>query len=359
MSLTANGQFLTTLGYNNIDQQYVQSSVSPSAYSSVVESSQIFPVPTNREAFCNPYQVQVGEGQYQSYVTNPASADPQTSIMNNNSTMSYTVQTPQVDYQNSYLLAGAEFRPMVPHKAQCYEIPEQVPSGLSYGGHQVFAPVLCQDSVLYTKSLAGDADTPSQILQKKLIQHEPCIHTLTKLESDLEVLKKQSAYHEHEIQNLKQICERKDITIGILKQNLTSQECEIARIKKECKEKDISIEALIYEEADEPTESKEVEMPKVISTNIGKEVEANHFGRSYTDKTSNQITQELARLRLENRDVIRLQAKLCKLELKNGEYERIKGENLSQRQEITRLERKLQLCEKGSVDAIPPRKLSE
>jgi len=351
MSLIANGQFSSTVSYNNLDQQYI----APSAYSSVVESSKISPVPTNREAYCNQYQVQVGESPYKNHVNSVTSADPQTSIMNNNSTLSYTVQTPQVYYQNVYQLAGQ----MVPQKAQCYELPEQVPSGLSYGGHLVFAPVLGQDSVLYNKPLTGDGDTPSQILQKKLIQHEPCIHTLTKLESDLEVLNKQSAYHQREIQNLKQICERKDMTIGILKQTLSSQECEITRIKKEFKGKDISIEALTFEEADEPTESKEVEISKVMSTNIEKQVEANYFGRSYTDKTSEEITQELVRLRLENRDVIRLQAKLCKLELKNGEYERIKVENLSQRLEITRLERKLQLCEKGSVDAIPPRKLAE
>jgi len=192
--------------------------------------------------------------------------------------------------------------------------------------------------------------SPSQILQRKLIQHEPCIHTLTKLESDIELLKQRSTLQEHEVQNLKQTCDRKDLTIGILKQHRNWQECEIARLKKECKEKDIAIEGLNSEKAIDSTESKAIEMPKLLSQNSRKQVELDQLVKSSSVNTLDQIKQELTRLRLENRDVIRLQAKLCKLELKDGEYERMKVENLSQRQELNRLERKLQKLEGCSAE---------
>jgi len=67
-----------------------------------------------------------------------------------------------------------------------------------------------------------------------------------------------------------------------------------------------------------------------------------------SDRASDTMRQELVRLRLENRDIIRLQAKLCKLELSHDEHKQIKEENLSQQHEIAKLERRLQTFETDS-----------
>jgi len=210
-----------------------------------------------------------------------------------------------------------------------------------------------QDNDVTGKQLNRDIVCHSDILQKKLVQHEPCIHTLLKLEADLEVCKKQCAQQQQEVYNLEQSCERKDITICNLKQHLSYQECEIARLKTECKEKDISIEVLNSEKAVEPIEHKKIETALVLYNNYGQLAELNHLSRSMSEKDSGVMTQELARLRSENRDVIRLQAKLCKLELKDGEHERMKAENLLQRQEIARLERRLRMFEEGTSKMSP------
>jgi len=124
-----------------------------------------------------------------------------------------------------------------------------------------------------------------------------------------------------------------------LKQHLSWQQCEINRLNKDYKQKNISIEDLNSEKAVELTEAKEVE------TLNGQAIS---FSNKSCEKGSEAIQQELARVRFENLDVIRLQAKLCQLELNQSEFKRVKEENMSQRHEIASLERRLQTLDDGS-----------
>jgi len=60
-----------------------------------------------------------------------------------------------------------------------------------------------------------------QIPMNNVCQHEPCRHTLSKLESDIRLLKKQSVQQRLKIKRLKHKCKRKDTTISILKQQMS------------------------------------------------------------------------------------------------------------------------------------------
>jgi len=162
------------------------------------------------------------------------------------------------------------------------------------------------------------------------------------------VLKKQTAQQLQKIQLLKKRCEKKDITTVILQEQLSHQEREIKNLKIKCKEKDIA------KETDESTESKEIEEPsRSPSKNTEPLIELNPLSSSLNDIAREDIMKEIVRLRSENRDMISLQAKLCKLELRYGEQGRIKAENLFLQHEIARLEWRLQMFGEGSINASP------
>jgi len=347
MSTATQGQISSSFTYITPDHQYLQENV-PTVYATGPETTMQL---LSGEAFYNQYQTPIHESPSQGYVVSQLNSIPQTSFQENQSAVVYTFQRPEVGYQ--YQFAGVECSQLAPQTASSYQVAAQPTQALQYCGQQVLAQA--QGSDIGGNQVAGDIECQSGILQRKLIQHEPCIHTLLKLEADVESLKKQCAQQQQEVYSLKQSCERKDITICVLKQNLSNQECEITGLKTECKEKDISIEVLNSEKALEPIESKEIEMARLPSRISGQQVEANHLSRCVNKEANGEMKQELNRLRLENRDAIRLQAKLCKLELKDEEHERMKAENLSQRQEIARLERRLQMFEEGtslSIDGV-------
>jgi len=351
MSTATQGQFCSSFTYNTSDQQYLQENI-PTLYTTRPETTmQLFSEHASGEVYCNQYEAPIGESQSQGYVVSQPNSIPQTSIQENQAAVAYTFQRPEVVYR--YQWTGADCTQLPPQTAPSYQVVAQPTQALQYCEQQVLATTQTQGNGIAGNQLAGDIECQNGILQKKLIQHEPCIHTLLKLEADVEALKKQCAQQQQEVYSLKQSCERKDITICVLKQHLSKQECEITSLKTECKEKDISIEVLNSEKALEPTESKEIELPRLQSRNSGQQVEISHLSRCMNEEANGDMKQELARLRLENRDVIRLQAKLCKLEVKDDEHERMKAENLSQRQEIARLERRLQMFEEGTENLSP------
>jgi len=347
MSTTTHGQFWSSLAYNSpAQQQCFQNNVIPSDYTSRSEPNvQIFSSQVDGDAYGNPYQAKVVESQQQNYVVGQLSP---AHTQENSTSLSYGLQTAQSWYQ----WIGTHNQQFA--QQHNYEVQAQSSPVLPYYEEQIVEPSQGQDNDLCNGSLARGVQYLSQQLQEKLIQHEPCIHTLNKLEYDIEVLKKQTAQQLEEIQLLKKSCETKDITKGILKQHLSQQEREIKNLEKKCKEKDISIEVLNSEKAEDSTESKEIEEPgRSLSKNSEPMVELNPLSSSVSDIAREDIMKEVVRLRLENRDMIRLQAKLCMLELKYGEHGRIKAENLSLRHEIARLERRLQIFEEGSVNASP------
>jgi len=339
MSTTTHGQFCSSLAYcSPAQQQCFQNNVIPSDYTSRPEPNvQIFSAQANGDAYGNPYQAKVGESQQHNYVVGQI---PPTPTQESSTSFSYGLQTVQSGYQwvGTY---NQELAQQHNYQGQSQSAPV-----LPYY-EQIVAPSQVQDNDLCNGSFARGVQYLSQQLQEKLIEHEPCIHTLNKLEFDIEVLKKQNAQQLQEIELLKKSCERKDITKGILKQRLGQQEREIKNLKNKCKEKDISIEVLNSEKAEDFTESKEIEESESLSKNTDPLVDLNLLSSSLSDIAREDIMKEVVRLRLENRDMIRLQAKLCKLELKDGEYGRIKAENWSLRHEIARLERRLQMFEGG------------
>jgi len=342
------GQFCSSFISNIPDQEYLQKNFVPIVYTSGQETTiQHFSAQVGGGVCYNQYETPVGESISQGFVVSqPISIVPQTSIQVNQDALAYSLQGPACGYPGLNQGAEVECLQLTHQVAPSYQVTVQPTQGLQICG----TTTQVQDNDFSEKQFNRENLCNNRILEEKLVQHEPCIRTLLKLEADLEVFKKQCAQQQHEVNNLKQSCERKDITICNLKHHLSQQECEINRLLMECKEEDISIEVLSSENAVDPFESKKFERPMVLYNNHGHQVELNHLSRK---KGSGEMKQELTRLRLENRDVIRLQAKLCKLELKDGEHERLKVENMSQRQEIARLERRLQKFEVGTSNVSP------
>jgi len=348
MSTTTHGHFCSSLAQNSsAQQQCFQNNVTPSDYVSRPEPNvQIFSAQANRDAYSNPHQAKVVESQQQNYFVSQLLPTP---TLENSTLFSYGLQTAQYGYQ----WVGTHNQEYA--QQHNYDVHARSAPVLPYY-KQIVEPSQGQDSDLCNGSFTPPPGVQylSQQLQEKLIQHEPCIHTLNKLEYDIELLKKQTAQELQEIQLLKKNCEMKDITEGILKEQLSQQERKTKILKKKCKEKDISIEMLNSEKAEDSTESEEIEEP---SRNLSKTTEPlvklNPLISSLSDIAREDIMKEVVRLRLENRDMISLQAKLCKLELSYGEHGRIEAENLSLRHEITRLERRLNMFEEASDNPSP------
>lgn len=320
MSNTSQASPWSHLAYSTPTQhQYSQTNCRQPMYSSSSPGTNM-QLLTNGEAYCNQYQARVQENSRKGYMfTQPSSSDP---MHGNHAAVSYTPQTTQAAYQ----WAGADML-----HTKSYEVQGQT---MAHCGYQTLAPPQgqCGNSIAH--------------LQEKIIHHEPCINTLTKLEADVGVLKEQSVQHQLEIRRLNQSSKRKDTTISLLKQQMSWQEFKINRLTKDSKEKDVSIEVLNSEKAVEHTEAKEFEIYMPPPNQEMDESRPNEFLSE--KKPSETMKQELARLRLENREIIRLRAKLCKMELDRNELKRVKEENVSQREKIARLEHNFQTFDYGS-----------
>merc|ERR1719357_523132 len=124
------------------------------------------------------------------------------------------------------------------------------------------------------------------------------------------------------------------------------QECKIKRLERDCIEKDMSISSHDLKKVVESIESCVLETPILY----GKEVKgSNSYNKFFTEHTNEAIKEELVHLQKWNRDVIRLQAKLCQSELNHKEYIRVQKENISQLREIARLKRRLKVCDEGNI----------
>jgi len=174
------------------------------------------------------------------------------------------------------------------------------------------------------------------------------------LEANLAVLSKETNQQQLEIRRLENSCKKKDNNIVILKQQSNLKACSFNTKNNDCKEKDASIEVLKLEKAEElENEESETSVPNA------QQIEESCSNDKFLCRPSSvSMKQELLRLRLENRDVIRLQAKLCKLKLSHDELKHIKEENSSQRHEITQLERRLLTFEEDSGVSIISRDLT-
>jgi len=235
--------------------------------------------------------------------------------------------------------------PCLMQALQMYAVPVQPSHNPQYIKHQSANPACNEHSVVRRNILNFE----SQTTQESLVQHEQYINLVTKLEIQLNFLKKQSDQQQNEIKKLKLNCRRKDRTIAILKQQMSWQECKIKRLEKDYIEKDMSIKSRDLEKVVESIESCVLETPILY----GKEVKgSNTYNKFLTEHTNEAIKDELAHLRKTNRDVILLQKKLSKSKLNHNEFIRIQKENVSQLHEIGRLKRRLKMCDGGNRESI-------
>lgn len=311
-------------------------------------SMELTPILTNEEAYYNQYQAQLKEHPSKDYVFTPTNiSGPFASIQRNPAAVFYSQLASQAAYQSVYQGAGPQTGLMT---TQGYDIQTQAALDLQYGGHQILAPSEGDHTKVYFNSLGYQ----SVMLQDKLDQHQTCIKALMKLEADLEVLSKETFQQRLEIRMLENSCKKKDNTIAVLKQHSNLHACGTSTQNDNCNEKEMSKEMFNSEKVWEP-ENKDIETPVPNAMQI-------EGSRSY-DKflcmsSSETVKQWLLCLRLENRDIIRLQAQLCKLELRHDELKHIKEENSFQRHEITQLERRLQTFEEDSGISIISRDLT-
>jgi len=221
-----------------------------------------------------------------------------------------------------------------------YEVQTQAMAELQYGLNQnVTSLEAPQNEMCYT-SLGYQ----NELLQNNLVKHKPCIDTLLTLEANLALLNKETCEQRLKICRLEESCKMKDNTIANLKQQRNLQDCRISTLTNNYIKKKIASNV-------SNSEKKLAQESEKIETPLKNEVDV--AGDRFNNKllcprSSDEMRQELVRLRLENRDVIRLQAKVCKLELSQGELKHLKEQNSSQRQEIAQLERRLRAFEEDS-----------
>jgi len=305
-------------------------------YRSSGQAPSIQPQSVQGEVFPNQYQARITYNPPQGFaLAQMGTPNPFTAAQLNQTAMSCSPQPTPAGYQRMCQVAAqtGHMTGLQP-TAHGYELQAQGTVEVPYGGRHVFVPSIGQYNELSNMSLRQ--------LQFNTIQHEPCIHTLSKLESDVGVLKKQSVQQRLEIKRLEHNCKRKDTTISILKQQMSWKECKMNKLIEDCKKKDIILESLNSERADE---SKKIETPILNS----QESEGHHANNKYlTEKSNDVMMKEIDRLRTENKDVNRLQNKLCKLELDPEVVKRAKAENLSQRRTIASLKQKLQIFDERS-----------
>jgi len=289
------------------------------------------------EVFPNQYQAQITCNPSQGFaVTQMVSPNPYASAQVNQAAMSCSPEPTHAGYQRMCQVTSQTGHmtalQQIPHGSQ---VQAQAKLEVPYTASHVLVPSLGQYNAVSDMSLR-------QIQLNNGIQHEPCIHTLSKLESDVGLLKKQSVQQRLEIKRLEHKCKRKDTTISILKQQMSWKECKMNKLIEDCKKKDILLESL----TETAGGSKKIEMPKLDT----QEGERHHENNKYlTEKSNDAMMKEIDRLRIENKDVNRLQNKLCKLELDPEEVKRAREENLSQRRTIASLKQKLQTFDERSV----------
>jgi hypothetical protein len=302
------------------------------------------PQPSQEELYCNQYQTQIPVTPLQVFgLTNNCSAIPFNTIQGNGP-LSSTQQSSQSDYHRICQLAAQTGNAQsLQQNVFGYGVQTQATQEVPQCGNQVFAQSFRQVHDLGDFSLQNNR----QIYQKNLIQHEPCVHTLSKLETDMGVLQEQSVQQQLEIQRLEHSCKRKDTTISILKQQLSWKECKMKKLIEDCEKKDIIIESF------EPVKAgvaDEIEKP-MLNSQESEGIQSNN--KYLTEKVTEAMMKEIDRLRIENKDVYRLEGKLSKLVLEPEEVERAKQENLSQRLLITSLKQKLQAFDEHSgVDSV-------
>jgi len=311
-------------------------------------SMQRTPILTNEEVYYNQYQAKQQQDQSHGNVFTLTNISPPfASFQGNTPSVFYSQQTSQAAYESVYQWA-------VPQTAltttQTYNVQPQAALDLKYSGHQILAPVEGTHTQVYVNSWGYQ----NKILQNQLVEHQPCIQKLMELEANLAVLSKETNQQQIVIRRLENSCKKKDNNIVILKQNSNLKACGINTKNNDSKEKDTSIEVLKPEKIEEP-ENEESK----TSVHNAQQTEENRSNDGFLCRISSEsMKQELLRLRLENRDVIRLQAKLCKLKLGHDELKHIKDENSSQRHEITHLERRLLTFEEDSGVSIISRDLT-
>jgi len=302
-------------------------------YGSSEQATCMVPLPNQEDVYCDQYQAQMpGTPTLGFALTQMGSSTPFATVQGNQ-TISYTPQSTQSGYQRMCQVAAQTGHlPSLQHNVFGYEVQRQATNDVPYNGNQILAPSLGQLNEF------GDVSFQNygQIHQKNPLQHEPCIHTLSKLEADVGVLKEQSVQQQLQIKRLEHSCKRKDTTISILKQQMSWKECKMNKLIEDCKKKDVLIESL---NSGKTVGSKEIETPVLD----GLQSEGHQSNNKYlTEKAKEAMMKEIDRLRIENKDVNRLQDKLSKLELDPEEVKRAKEQNQSQRRIIASLKQKLQ-----------------
>lgn len=311
-------------------------------YGSSEQGTCMVPLPNQEDVYYNQYQAQMpGTPTVGFALTQTGSSTPFATVQGNQ-TISYTPQATQSGYQRMCQVAAQTGHlPSLQHNVFGYEVQRQAANDVPYHG-TVGTQILAPSSGQLNEFGDVSFQNYSQIYQKNQLQHEPCIHTLSKLEADVGVLKEQSVQQQLEIKRLEHSCKRKDTTISILKQQMSWKECKMNKLIEDCKKKDVLIESL---NSGETGGSTEIETPVLD----GQQSEGHQSNNKYlTEKAKEAMMKEIDRLRIENKDVNRLQDKLSKLELDPEEVKRAKEQNQSQRRIIASLKQKLQTFDERS-----------
>jgi len=313
-------------------------------YASSGQQTSIRPFPGYQEAWSNQIRAPIQEIPSQGYVvaqTTPSTTLP--TVQGNYASLCYIPQTSQAASQSTSQWNTSTVNiPALKQPVKSYKMAAQTRQVPPYVRHHVLTP----SQGKYNETSTTTKGSVNQGVREKMFYQGPSGNSLADLENEVEVLRKQSAQDENKIKRLRQNCRRKDTTISILKQQMSWQEFKIKRLVRDCEEKDMSIKSLNSRKIVKPIESNAIETP-ILN---GNQVEgSNSYSKYLTEHAHGSIKDELARLRLWNREVIRLQAKLCKLELAHDALKRLKKDNESQQRDIACLEHRLKTREKANV----------
>jgi len=202
---------------------------------------------------------------------------------------------------------------------------------------------------------------------KKLIGHEPCIHTLTYLEAQLEsqkqiaksqseelkTMQEKSARQKEELQRLKRDCSAKDRTIEALrsqanaKKLVDSRKAEVSGLRAVIKEQREELELLHKKSTCGQVED--------IDTIIGyPKAEKRSLHSHYLDQNHTQVEKledEVSRMNLNQSELSRLKEENESFRLDIGRLERENSELNSLRVEVRELKRRL--LETSPLQKIP------
>jgi len=192
---------------------------------------------------------------------------------------------------------------------------------------------------------------------KKLIGHEPCIHTLTYLEAQLETQKEiaknqskqleimfeQSARQKEEIQRMKQECSAKDRTIEALKSQVNAKKLV------DCRKAEVSgLRAVIKEQREElellhkkSTSGQVKDIDTIIGSPAAEKRSMHSQCLDQNDKQVEKLEEEVGRMDLNQRELSRLQEENENFRLDIGRLERENSELNILRVEVRELKRRL------------------